>query len=173
MGHDGRFLGGIPGAPGEQQPVTTRQRFRANEQFAESRMARRVLGRRQHDLGVAGDFDDARAVFVIDEAEAPDLEVITMGDGDRRCGREAMCTPMEFDLMGVENHLWRLYRLRKWASRRRPDIAAVDVAQIEPMARLRIAGGNPGERTERKSTRLQSLMRSSYAVFCLKKKTKT
>src|SRR3546814_7669388 len=69
-----------------------------------------------------------------------------MGDGDRRCGREAMCTPMEFDLMGVENHLWRLFRLRKWASRRRPDIAAVDVAQIEPMARLRIAGGNPGER---------------------------
>src|SRR3546814_3749518 len=49
-------------------------------------------------------------------------------------------------LMGVENHLWRLFRLRKWASRRRPDIAAVDVAQIEPMARLRIAGGNPGER---------------------------
>src|SRR3546814_11857282 len=108
--------------------------------------SRRVLGRRQHDLGAAGDFDDARAVFVIDEAEAPDLEVITMGDGDRRCGREAMCTPMEFDLMGVENHLWRLFRLRKWASRRRPDIAAVDVAQIEPMARLRIAGGNPGER---------------------------
>src|SRR3546814_17623385 len=57
-----------------------------------------------------------------------------------------MCTPMEFDLMGVENHLWRLFRLRKWASRRRPDIAAVDVAQIEPMARPRIAGGNPGER---------------------------
>src|SRR3546814_1833304 len=92
--------------------------------------SRRVLGRRQHDLGAAGDFDDARAVFVIDEAEAPDLEVITMGDGDRRCGREAMCTPMEFDLMGVENHL----------------------------------------RSEEHTSELQSLMRISYAVFCLKKK---
>src|SRR3546814_4712670 len=103
----------------------------------------------------------------MDEAGAPGLEVITRGGGARRCGREAMCTPMEFDLMGVENHLWRLFRLRKWASRRRPDIAAVDVAQIEPMARLRIAGGNPGERIlgpadasgavrDRKSTRLNS-----------------
>src|SRR3546814_9732482 len=105
-------------------------------------MARRVLGRRQHDLGVAGDFDDARAVFVIDEAEAPDLEVITMGDGDRRCGREAMCTPMEFDLMGVENHLWRLFRLRKW-------------------------------RSEEHTSELQSLMRISYAVLCLKNKNHT
>src|SRR3546814_12715739 len=108
-------------------------------------MARRFLVRRHHDLGVAGDFDDARAVFVIDEAEAPVLEVITMGDGDRRCCREAMCTPMEFDLMGVENHLWLLFRLRKWASRRRPHTATVDGATIAPMARLVVAGASPGE----------------------------
>src|SRR3546814_10476556 len=63
-----------------------------NEQFAESRMARRVLGRRQHVLGVAGDFDDARAVFVIDEAEAPDLEVITMRSEERRVGKECVST---------------------------------------------------------------------------------
>ena len=104
------------------------------------------MGRRQHDLGVAGDFDDAGTVLLIDEAEAPDLEVITIGDGDRRCGRQAMRPPMEFNLMCMENHLWRLFRLRKWAAGRRPDISAIKVAQIEPVTGLRVEGGNPGER---------------------------
>src|SRR3546814_5386079 len=40
-------------------------------------------------------------------------------------------------------------------------------------ARSRIAGGTSGRRSEEHTSELQSLMRISYAVFCLKKKHKT
>src|SRR3546814_3906365 len=37
---------------------------------------------------------------------------------------------------------------------------------------LRRGGGEPGDRSEEHTSELQSLMRISYAVFCLKKKKK-
>src|SRR3546814_2217550 len=44
---------------------------------------------------------------------------------------------------------------------------------LEPLARLALpdASGRPG-RSEEQTSELQSLMRSSYAAFCFKKKTK-
>src|SRR3546814_1798848 len=53
---------------------------------------------------------------------------------------------------------------------------AVDVAQQAPLARaeLGLAGERlAASRSEEHTSELQSLMRISYAVFCLKKKTRT
>src|SRR3546814_15310985 len=43
-------------------------------------------------------------------------------------------------------------------------------AQLWLHARRRRGGGRPGRRSEEHTSELQSLMRISYAVFCLKKK---
>src|SRR3546814_6291088 len=51
-----------------------------------------------------------------------------------------------------------------------------DVDLIDGSRRARIAkgsGSDPGERSEEHTSELQSLMRISYAVFCLKKKKTT
>src|SRR3546814_7089413 len=46
-------------------------------------------------------------------------------------------------------------------------------AQLDPRQRTgRAAGPRPGPRSEEHTSELQSLMRISYAVFCLKKKNK-
>src|SRR3546814_8804203 len=43
---------------------------------------------------------------------------------------------------------------------------------IAPAAMTRMAGQGAGERSEEHTSELQSIMRISYAVFCLKKKNK-
>src|SRR3546814_10848421 len=48
-------------------------------------------------------------------------------------------------------------------------IGAVIVEQVEP--RLLLALRREGQRSEEHTSELQSLMRTSYAVFCFKKKT--
>src|SRR3546814_3320536 len=54
--------------------------------------------------------------------------------------------------------------------RRRPDVEPADMAMVENGHR-RLIGGVI-ERSEEHTYELQSLMRNSYAVFCLKKKKK-
>src|SRR3546814_3933147 len=49
----------------------------------------------------------------------------------------------------------------------------VVVASLVCGLRLGFAGAMPGSRSEEHTSELQSLMRISYAVFCLKKKNKT
>src|SRR3546814_10587326 len=47
------------------------------------------------------------------------------------------------------------------------------IGQAQPFAQLLIGGAYPvGDRSEEHTSELQSLMRISYAVFCLKKKNK-
>src|SRR3546814_1252670 len=58
------------------------------------------------------------------------------------------------DVAGVD-------RVRKW--RRGP-------GEADDLRRVRIFGGNVERRSEEHTSELQSLMRISYAVFCLKKK---
>src|SRR3546814_7951077 len=61
-------------------------------------------------------------------------------------------------------------RRRRTPRRRRPVVAAEEEV---PRA---VGGGRSGEdepRSEEHTSELQSLMRTSYAVFCLKKKTNT
>src|SRR3546814_8764931 len=52
----------------------------------------------------------------------------------------------------------------------RNDIDAFERPQEENARRTRLHGGGAG-RSEEHTSELQSLMRTSYAVFCLKKKT--
>src|SRR3546814_3804570 len=44
------------------------------------------------------------------------------------------------------------------------------ITTVAPMARYRASCGRKSRRSEEHTSELQSLMRSSYAVFCLKKK---
>src|SRR3546814_3027799 len=53
---------------------------------------------------------------------------------------------------------------------RRHDLAPALDAGGRPHARQRRRGGRPLRRSEEHTSELQSLMRISYAVFCLKKK---
>src|SRR3546814_1718234 len=53
------------------------------------------------------------------------------------------------------------------------DVLAVRAAADEAVARARTEGPVILERSEEHTSELQSLMRISYAVFCLKKKNKT
>src|SRR3546814_3794415 len=64
----------------------------------------------------------------------------------------------------------------------RPNVEAVEsfarrsfpqIRNRHANARFAIVGRNPAPRSEEHTSELQSLMRISYAVFCLKKKTKT
>src|SRR3546814_277272 len=56
-------------------------------------------------------------------------------------------------------------------SRRLPDTLAIRVVEREPMALWQNQGVVHLVRSEEHTSELQSLMRISYAVFCLKKKT--
>src|SRR3546814_1620596 len=55
------------------------------------------------------------------------------------------------------------------------DVARLDQLQLQPLRHLldAQAGEQRAGRSEEHTSELQSLMRISYAVFCLKKKTKT
>src|SRR3546814_7132436 len=48
-----------------------------------------------------------------------------------------------------------------------------DAIGLHDVAKLAMKGGDTEVRSEEHTSELQSLMRISYAVFCLKKKTKT
>src|SRR3546814_4762225 len=49
---------------------------------------------------------------------------------------------------------------------------AMDAIEVRTVSDHYTANGALGQRSEEHTSELQSLMRSSYAVFCLKKKTK-
>src|SRR3546814_5702241 len=60
-------------------------------------------------------------------------------------------------------------------ARLQSEVAVVDARQgiVEVIERLHAGNRAEGLRSEEHTSELQSLMRNSYAVFCLKKKTQT
>src|SRR3546814_7273746 len=62
------------------------------------------------------------------------------------------------------------HSLRSRDSRRRSFTSSVVAARAVSPARRRLPGIRPAGRSEEHTSELQSLMRNSYAVFCLKKK---
>ncbi len=62
--------------PAEQQAGVLRVVLGFDEQLPEGRMREVVLRTRQHDLGVAGDFDFARPIAVVGDRQPPDLDVV-------------------------------------------------------------------------------------------------
>src|SRR3546814_7973629 len=72
-------------------------------------------------------------------------------------------------LMALDGGPERVDRLDRAADRGREADAIVGA---EDVVIHRLGHGNDGHRSEEHTSELQSLMRISYAVFCLKKKTK-
>src|SRR3546814_8385304 len=52
----------------------------------------------------------------------------------------------------------------------KPDVSTMCVGQAASMGAFLLSAGAKGKRSEEHTSELQSLMRISYAVFCLKKK---
>src|SRR3546814_8332966 len=75
--------------------------------------------------------------------------------------------PWPGNVRELENCLWRLAVLAPGDT-----ITAADVAQAQPAAATPQSAAGDHWRSEEHTSELQSLMRISYAVFCLKKKTK-
>src|SRR3546814_4422029 len=67
---------------------------------------------------------------------------------------------------------WRRPRCRRGEGRGRASVAARYVRRLEAVGRAGEGGRASTGRSEEHTSELQSLMRISYAVFCLKKKNK-
>src|SRR3546814_6582829 len=92
------------------------------------------------------------------------------GAGRRRRGYRQLprqCTPPVYPLLQMPRYPQGLSRGAVWLPDR-PDGRAVSAAQLSEGD----AGGEIDSRSEEHTSELQSLMRISYAVFCLKKKHK-
>src|SRR3546814_2820173 len=86
--------------------------------------------------------------------------------------------------VGVENccNAWEVWDRRVWVGSRAPIFSIIARAAagdtdlrriVEPyLRRNRICAASQASRSEEHTSELQSLMRISYAVFCLKKKNK-
>src|SRR3546814_2861184 len=61
--------------------------------------------------------------------------------------------------------------LQHWLDRRKPGQSRFTTQRREPDTVKILSGAFEGESSEEHTSELQSLMRISYAVFCLKKKT--
>src|SRR3546814_9930123 len=66
----------------------------------------------------------------------------------------------------------RLRILRDSGKVSREALLGLDLHAAQDLDALRLRGARAVERSEEHTSELQSLMRNSYAVFCLKKKTK-
>src|SRR3546814_6815643 len=84
-------------------------------------------------------------------------------------GLEMLGRPKEERTARVERML-ALVKLQGYANRRPAQLSG---GQQQRVALARALAGQPKVRSEEHTSELQSLMRNSYAVFCLKKKKKT
>src|SRR3546814_4134525 len=90
-------------------------------------------------------------------------------DAPARCHAPAGARPgdlyREFGLVDLRDHqpiAWRIFE-------RDVDLLAIDLDMLVADLHL-VLGPADGDRSEEHTSELQSLMRISYAVFCLKKK---
>src|SRR3546814_9409299 len=70
-------------------------------------------------------------------------------------------------------HLWSSAPACRLQSLKRDRAPVLDVAEVIKLLQIMIMRAFPRMRSEEHTSELQSLMRSSYAVFCLKKQTTT
>src|SRR3546814_5264723 len=77
--------------------------------------------------------------------------------------------PQQCSAFGAD-HLFRRHVQQHRAEQR---LGNADAAQDEVLPRRFQTGGSAVHRSEEHTSELQSLMRTSYAVFCLKKKNKS
>src|SRR3546814_9235216 len=96
------------------------------------------------------------------------MELMSLGCSAGSVNRQTPVTTLMYQDILIERH--------ERQGRKVEPPSAADSSQREP-ARASAGAGEPdplfGLRSEEHTSELQSLMRISYAVFCLKKKTKT
>src|SRR3546814_5028070 len=85
-------------------------------------------------------------------------------------GQQAVVRALDGDDVLVARHAARLLEVLAFAIERQHLAAVIQVAFVDP--HVDHHGADPGARSEEHTSELQSLMRISYAVFCLKKKNK-
>src|SRR3546814_7981981 len=114
------------------------------------------------DTGGMVDVDRVADAFHMSKgqlAETAGLGVATVSKADRRTSPRAQ--------MRVTEMLEIISRIREWAG---GEAQAMAWYRSQPIPAL---DGRTPERSEEHTSELQSLMRISYAVFCLKKKKNT
>src|SRR3546814_9237162 len=114
----------------------------------------------------------ARLGAVLDRIERGDVDLhqpMPTGDQQPRAGREILESGADRnDEVGLGN--------RRVGGAGAGNADAAEIVRVivwqRALARLRFGKGQPcSRRSEERTSELQSLMRISYAVFCLKKKT--
>ena len=107
------------------------QVFGLHEHLGEGRMGIIGRGRRQHHLGVGGEFDLARLAAGVGDCDAADLAVGFGRHHHLHRGRQAAVVPREGGVILGEDHFMAVGRHAQGLCRGGPDPAAVRVSQVD------------------------------------------
>ena len=90
--------------------------------------------RRQDDLAITGQRQAARALAVVVQRDAPDLDIVFGRDGDLHRQTDPVIGAAEFGLVRIEADGLALRRCARSAGRRPTTRAALPVLHVEPGA---------------------------------------
>jgi hypothetical protein len=130
----GRTLVGRTRPPRAQQGLRVGEQLGLHEQLAERRVRRVGRRRCEHQFGIGRQLDRAPAAAAVGQPQAPQFQVVLRRDDDLGVRIDAVVPPAEFGATFAEHRLEPLARHARGLQRRRPDDAAVDVAQVAEAA---------------------------------------
>ncbi len=138
MEQPGRVFLARARSPGAEDGLAGFDDLALHEQIAERRMQRIGGGRRQHHFGVAGDFDAARRVAPVGDADPAQFDVVLRRDDDIGVGLEieiiAPVMPAEFGAAFREDRFVMRGAAQRRLMRGGPGRAAGDVFQVNEIA---------------------------------------
>src|SRR5207247_4708718 len=117
-----------------QSTVALSIEFHLVDQLTECLVRHIVLGSYEHDRRVAGYFDFARLIAVIDDRQAPHLHVILRRHGDLELRLDVRIAATERDLVEIERRLEPIWLLTAGLVGGGPDTARPGIAQIDEMS---------------------------------------
>jgi hypothetical protein len=132
VGQVDRLFLGRARAAAEEQSVYLRPVFALDEQLVERRMAQVGSVRCEHNFAVTGQHQPAGLVAVIDQGNAPELDVVVWRNGDLHVQRDVVISAPEFSLVGVEEYLLAFWWGTGWLVTCRPEVAAIFILDVEP-----------------------------------------
>jgi hypothetical protein len=116
-----RGLVRTPRPPAEQQPRALRVELCFHEELRERRVGEIVLGRRQHDFGVARDLDLPRAIAAVHDRQPPYFHVVFGRNRDLQLGVEIAVAGSNRHLVQVEDRIVAVRFVADRLKGRRPD----------------------------------------------------
>ena len=116
--------------PMGQQRVVRRVKFSFNEQVAERGMGEVVSAWGQHDFGIAGQFDFARAIRIIRQRNAAHLGIVFGRNNHFHVGNDAGVTPPKIGFVLRKRYFIALRFRSDRLMPGGPDCAAAQVADI-------------------------------------------